>query len=105
MSPSPNPSLRGQRVTFTATVTGNSPTGSVRFLKGAKNQGSVPLIGGVARLSTSRLKIGSHSITAVYSGDANNASFTSAPLVHGVKAVTKKELRARPRGELGRGGR
>jgi hypothetical protein len=30
---------------------------------------------------------------------------TSAPFVHGVKTVTKKELRARPRGNIGRGGR
>jgi uncharacterized repeat protein (TIGR03803 family) len=102
---SANPSLRGQRVTFTATVTGNSPTGSVRFLKGTKSLGSAPLIGGVAKLSTSRLKIGSHSITAVYSGDANNASVTSAPIVQVVKAVTKKELRVRPRGDWGRADR
>lgn len=102
---SANPSLRGQRVTFTATVTGNSPTGSVRFLKGTKSLGSVPLIGGVARLSTSRLKIGSHSITAVYSGDANNASVTSAPLVQVIRAATKKEPRARPRGNWGQGNR
>jgi uncharacterized repeat protein (TIGR03803 family) len=105
MSSSPNPSLRGQRVTFTATVTGNHPTGTVQFLDGSKKLGTMPLIDGVATVSTSRLKSGRHLITAVYSGDANNASFTSTPLVHGVKAVTKKELRARPRGTLGRGGR
>jgi uncharacterized repeat protein (TIGR03803 family) len=105
MSSSPNPSLRGQRVTFTATVTGNHPTGTVQFLDGSKKLGTMPLINGIATVSTSRLKSGRHLITAVYSGDGNNASVTSAPFVHGVKAVTKKELRARPRGALGRGGR
>ncbi len=73
-----NPSTVGQSVTFTATVTGASPTGSVQFKDGAGNLGSpVALSGGVAMLSTSALTQGTHSITAVYSGDAGNATSTS----------------------------
>ena len=77
-----NPSTVGQSVTFTATVTGNSPTGSVQFKNGVVNLGGpVALNGsGVAALATSALTQGSHAITAVYGGDANNATSPSAVL-------------------------
>jgi Bacterial Ig-like domain (group 3)/IPTL-CTERM motif len=79
-----NPSTVGQSVTFTATVTGSSPTGTVQFRDGASNLGSpVPLSGAVATLSTSALSVATHAITAVYSGDANNAASTS-PVVNQV---------------------
>ncbi|MGD9924929.1 MAG: Ig-like domain-containing protein, partial [Pseudorhodoplanes sp.] len=80
LSSSQNPSQVGQAVTFTATVTGLSPTGSVTFRDGATVLGTVALSGGQANLSTSALAAGSHSITAEYGGDANNAGSTSAPL-------------------------
>jgi Bacterial Ig-like domain (group 3)/Autotransporter beta-domain/Immunoglobulin I-set domain len=76
-----NPSAVGQTVTFTATVTGNSPTGSVTFKDGGATLGTATLGGsGQAMFSTSSLSIGSHSITAVYSGDAGNTPATSAAL-------------------------
>jgi hypothetical protein len=34
-----NPSNSGQSVTFTATVSGSSPTGTVQFMDGASNLG------------------------------------------------------------------
>jgi hypothetical protein len=40
----------------------------------------VPLAGGSAQCATSALTAGTHSITAVYSGDATNAGSTSAVL-------------------------
>jgi hypothetical protein len=71
----------GHSVTFTARVTGNSPTGTVQFLDGATSLGTpVALTAGVAALSTSSLAVGPHSITAVYSGDASNPGSTSAAL-------------------------
>lgn len=78
----------GQGVTFTATVTGAAPTGNVQFRDGASNLGSpVSLGAGVATLSTNLLvTVGSHSITALYSGDSNNAPSTSAAFA---QAVTK----------------
>jgi hypothetical protein len=80
-----NPSLSGQAVTFTATVVGASPTGTVQFKDGATNLGApVTLAGGSATFTTSSLTSGSHSITAVYSGDANNLASTSAPLTQTV---------------------
>ena len=79
--PSSNPASFGQSVTFTATVTGNSPTGTVQFLDGATSLGTpVALSAGVAALSNSSLAVGPHSITAVYSGDASNPGSTSAAL-------------------------
>jgi Bacterial Ig-like domain (group 3) len=75
---SPNPSVFGQTVTFTATVTpiggSGTPTGTVDFTQGAMDltPGGVPLNGsGVATFTISRLAVGSNTITANYSGDRN----------------------------------
>jgi hypothetical protein len=61
-------------VTFTATITATAgiPTGSVQFLDGMTLLGSSPLNAqGVATYTTSSLTAGSHTISAVYEGDAN----------------------------------
>ena len=73
---SANPSVFNQSVTFTATVTpvsgSGTPTGTVQFQADGANLGSaVTLNGGVATVSTSSLTVGTHPITAAYSGDAN----------------------------------
>ena len=84
-----NPSLFGQSVTFTATVTGGSPTGTVQFKDGATNLGGpVALSGGSAGYTTAALAVGSHSITAVYSGDASNAPSTSSVLTQSVNVAS-----------------
>ncbi|MDQ6778793.1 MAG: Ig-like domain-containing protein, partial [Actinomycetota bacterium] len=76
---SPNPSALGQAITFTATVTGTSPTGTVTFKDGSTSIGTGTLSPtGTATLTTSTLTAGTHSITAVYGGDASNAGSTSA---------------------------
>ncbi|MGA2810464.1 MAG: PASTA domain-containing protein [Candidatus Acidiferrum sp.] len=76
-----NPATAGQPVTLTATIVGNSPTGTVAFLNGANSlSAAVPLSGGVASFTTSSLPVGADSITAIYSGDAKNATSTSARL-------------------------
>lgn len=75
VSASPKSVIAGQSVTFTATVTGNSPTGTVQFQVNGVNFGSpVQLVNGMAMLTTSLLTVvGNDAITAVYSGDAYNA--------------------------------
>ena len=95
LASSANPSTFGQSVTFVATVTGSSPTGTVTFRDGATVLGTSPLGAGQATFTMSTLSVGSHSITAAYSGDANNAASTSAALnqVVGVPADSAK-LRA-----------
>ncbi|WP_189799687.1 Ig-like domain-containing protein, partial [Sulfuricella sp. T08] len=79
ISASPATVFQGESITFTATVTGNSPTGTVQFQVNGANFGSpVQLINGVATLTTTLLTVvGSDSITAIYSGDANNAGSTT----------------------------
>jgi hypothetical protein len=78
-----SPSTYGIVVTFTATVkstTTGTPTGTLVFKDGATTLGSAALSGGSAVFSTSTLGAGSHSITAVYSGDSNFTGSTSAAL-------------------------
>jgi hypothetical protein len=69
-----NPSAYGQSVTFTAQVvslTAGVPTGTVTFYDGASTLGTIALeSNGYAWIATSALSIGTHAITAFYSGDA-----------------------------------
>jgi hypothetical protein len=75
----PSPAVLNQDVTLTATVSGSSgtPTGSVSFKDGTASIGTVPLDSGKAPFITSSLAVGTHSITAVYSGDGVYAASTS----------------------------
>jgi Bacterial Ig-like domain (group 3)/FG-GAP-like repeat/FG-GAP repeat len=65
-----NPSLYGDTVTFTATVSAGA-TGTVTFSDGSNTLATVPLTGTSASYTSSALNAGSHNITASYSGDAN----------------------------------
>lgn len=92
LTSSPNPSVFGQAVTFTATVTpvspgAGTPTGTVTFKNGATTIGTGTLSSGVATFTTSALAAGNHSITAVYSGDSNFAGSTSNTVSQTVKSV------------------
>jgi len=80
-----NPSVLGQSVMFTATVTPQEdpealPTGTVTFKDGTITLGSGSLTSGSATLTTSLLAAGSHSITAVYGGDSIYSGSTSSVL-------------------------
>lgn len=87
LSASVNPQTFGQSVTFTATVSPASvgsvaPTGTVTFFDGTSQLGSSLLNSSlVAAYTVSSLTVGSHSITAVYSGDSTYIGSTSAPLI------------------------
>ena len=70
---SPNPSLMGSPVTFTAqtsAIGGDIPSGSVGFLDGKVLMGKAHTTAGLATVSTNELKTGSHFITATFAGDA-----------------------------------
>lgn len=90
VSSSANPSVFSQAVTFTATVTANSPgsglpTGTVTFKNGSTTLGTSSLDGnGHATFITSTLTVGSHSITAAYNGDSNFNTSTSSALTQTV---------------------
>lgn len=77
LSTSVNPSVYGQAVTFTVTVSASvgTPTGTVDFQDGGttiSGCGAKPLDGsGQATCTTSTLGVGTHTISAAYSGDAN----------------------------------
>jgi YVTN family beta-propeller protein len=79
-----NPSIYGQKVTFTATVApfGNIiPTGKVKFTWDRFTIGSATLnSSGVATLPKANLNADTYPLRAVYGGDANNPPSTSAVL-------------------------
>ena len=84
---SSDPPTSGHSVTFTATITGTGATGTVTFKDGDTVPGSSTLSDGTATYTTSTLSVGSHSITAVYGGDANFAGTTSSVVTQTVKAA------------------
>jgi hypothetical protein len=84
LSSSQNPSSVGQPVKLTAKVTGFSPTGTVTFFDGDTMIGTGTLAAGRATFTTFSLTVGSHSITARYSGDTMNFASTSAALMQAV---------------------
>jgi hypothetical protein len=95
LTSSVNPAAAGASITFTATVTGTgaiAPTGSVDFLDGSTTIGSEALSGTTATFPTSSLAAGSHSITAHYNGDSNNAASSSASLTQVVTTGTTTAL-------------
>jgi hypothetical protein len=89
-----NPSIYGQKITWTATVTTSSslpPTGKVNFTWGGGRYsfGTATLnSSGVATLTKSLESADSYQLTAVYSGDANNLGSTSAALKQVITEAT-----------------
>ena len=92
LTSSANPSTSGQAVTFTLAISGpnGTATGTVNFLDGATAIGgcSAVAVGGTgsATCTTSTLALGTHSITAQYSGDAKYHAGTSNALSQQVNA-------------------
>src|SRR6185503_7547034 len=88
-----NPSTQGASVTFTATVVGTNPTGTVNFKDGGNSVtgcSAISLAGSgnsrTAQCTTSTLTVTTHSMTATYSGDAGNQTSTSVALSQVVNA-------------------
>src|SRR5439155_20067708 len=96
-SSSLNPSYVGQLVTLTATVTPSGASGTVTFKQGSNVLGTGTLSSGQATFTTSSLPAGSLKIVAVYGGDTQFASSTSAALTQTVnKAATTTVLGSAP---------
>jgi probable HAF family extracellular repeat protein len=80
-SSSHNPSTLGQPVTFTATassIIGPPPDGEIiTFKSSGAVIGTAQLVNGTATFTTSSLKAGSHTFSAVYPGDINYATSKS----------------------------
>jgi uncharacterized protein (TIGR03382 family) len=89
LASSSNPSVVGQSVTFTASVTsavsGSTPTGTVSFIAGA-GAAATPIgtgtldANGTATFSTAALQLGQTVISAQYSGDASFSASASNAL-------------------------
>jgi uncharacterized repeat protein (TIGR03803 family) len=80
LTSSQNPSILGESVTFTATVTAEfsgTPFGTVDFYDGTTLLKTVGLVKGVAKYPTKALTSGSHSITATYNG-TNEIDFAAS---------------------------
>jgi subtilase family serine protease len=97
VSPSATSVNLGASVTFTATVTPSTATGTVNFYNNGSSTplGSGTLSGGTATYATSSLPLGSNNVTAFYDGDTSNRVSTSvSPAV--VNATTSFTLAAQP---------
>jgi Bacterial Ig-like domain (group 3)/FG-GAP-like repeat len=87
----PNPASFGTVVTLSATVAGGSvvpPTGQVVFKDGTTVLGTSTISGATATITTDDLAVGTHSISAVYTGDTSYRPATSVPLVQTVSKAT-----------------
>jgi len=89
---SANPIILPSPITFTATVTGSTPTGEVTFTQeGREIQGCIaaPLVGNTAVCFVPDWFGGlpSRTILALYSGDSVNAGSVSAPLTQVINAA------------------
>src|SRR5262249_22128161 len=91
LTSSPNPSTLGANVTLTATVTPAAAAGSVQFRDGVTSLGApVAVSSGTASLSTTTLRLGSHSLTAQFT-PTDPSSFTgsaSPAVIHIVNPAT-----------------
>jgi large repetitive protein len=100
LSSSANPDAVATAVTFTAGVTTagtTALTGTVNFFDGTAQIGTGTLnTAASATFSTSALTVGPHTITAVYSGDTNDAGGTSPALTETVKQTSTTTLMASP---------
>ena len=83
----PNPTTYGGIAVFTATLPTDA-TGTVTFLDGTTTLGTETISGGVATHPTNSLAVGTHSITADYSGDANYNAAVSTALSQVVNLAT-----------------
>jgi hypothetical protein len=91
LTSSSDPSVFGQSVTLSATVTHEGfgdPTGTVTFREGPTILGVSPLTRGSAKISTAGLTVGHHYITAVYSGDVRFGASTSPVFNQSVRRAT-----------------
>jgi Bacterial Ig-like domain (group 3)/FG-GAP-like repeat len=92
----PDPAAPGQSVTYSVTVAtqyGAAASGTVTFQDGGTNIATVPLKAqNQAMYRTSYPALGVHSITAKYSGDANNHGSTSSALMQYIEYTTSTAL-------------
>ncbi len=95
MTSAPNPpTVFGQSVTFTARVTSNAATGTVQFQLDGSNIGGpvIPNATGRATFVTSTLTVGTHTVSATFSGTGNYLSSTSNLFSHVVNNAASRTI-------------
>ena len=71
----------GVAITFTATLSESAASGTINFSEGGTGIGSCVISSGACSITISNLNVATHSITAVYSGDSQNAGVTSPDFI------------------------
>jgi hypothetical protein len=90
-----NPAPYGQSLALVATVQppgSGTATGTVTFFNGGTSLGTVTVSNNLAQLNVSTLPVGTDSLTAKYSGDANFAASTSTALTETVNPASTTTL-------------
>ncbi len=91
LSSANNNATVGSNVALSANVitsSGPAPTGSVQFFDGSTSLGSGTLTGSSSvSINVSTLAPGNHNVTAVYSGDVDSATSTSATIVQIIQQI------------------
>lgn len=80
LTTSPNPATQGSPVQLTAHMTPSGVGGTVEFFDGATSLGTAGVSSDTAGISVSSLAVGTHALTAHFSGDACDDSSTCAPV-------------------------
>jgi Bacterial Ig-like domain (group 3) len=87
LTSTPTSSVVGQSVIITASATPPTATGTLSFFDGTSALiTNLPLSGGKVSFSVPNLSVGTHAITATYSGDGKNRGGTSVVLTQTVTA-------------------
>ncbi|WP_234326845.1 beta strand repeat-containing protein [Streptomyces sp. NRRL S-337] len=98
---SPDPSVFGEPVTLTATVApvspgAGTPTGTVTFVVTGGPTLTGTLVGGTASVSTSAIPVGTHTVTATYSGDSGFSGSVGSDTQTVAPAVTTTSVTTSP---------
>jgi hypothetical protein len=89
LTTSVNPAMAGSPVTFTATVAGKSPTGTVSFTVNGGGLCTASLASSAAQCTSSTLPTGTDGVVATYSGDSANMPSTSPTLSQTVSSTPR----------------
>ncbi len=91
-APSPNPSIFGQNLSLSATVTPSGATGYVVFADGATLFGTAPVSSGTAHLNTLLMTPGTRLLGAVFVPDQPYTYSYSPFVMHTVNAIPSASL-------------
>jgi hypothetical protein len=80
--------VSGQTITLTATISPTSATGTITFKDGTTSIGTAALAAGKGMLAVTTLSVGTHSLSAVYGGDAADSSSTSNTVTVTITSAT-----------------